>query len=56
MFHLIANSIVIIAIHLRLLKFKYINNYMLICLNILKSSNHLDISQADVYMPALHNW
>ena len=49
------NSIGIIVIHLRLFKFKYISNYMLIYVKILKSSDCLDISHVDAYMPTLHN-
>ena len=41
------NSVVIIVIHLKLLKFNYINNYMLIYVKILKSSHHLDILHTD---------
>ena len=48
------NCVVIIVIHLKLLKFKYVNNYMLIYVKILKSSNCLDILHVDAYMPALH--
>ena len=49
------SGVVIIVIHLKLLKFKYINNYMLIYVKILISSDHLDILYADVYMPTQHN-
>ena len=49
------NGVAIIVIHLKLLKFRYINNYMLIYVKILKSSDHLDILHADVYMSTLHN-
>ena len=49
------NSVVIIVIYLKLLKFKYNNNYMLIYVKILNSSDCLDILCADAYMPALHN-
>ena len=49
------NSVVITVIHLRLLKFKYIYNYMLIYVKILKPSDHLDILHVDAYMPTLHN-
>ena len=38
-----------------LLKLKYINNYMLIYVKTLNSSDCLDILHADAYMPALHN-
>ena len=48
------NHVVIIAIYLKLLKFKYVNNYMLIYVKILKSSNHLDILHLDAYMPTTH--
>ena len=48
------NCVVITVIYLILSKFKYINNYMLIYVKILKSPNHLDILHADAYMPTLH--
>ena len=54
LFHLIMDSTVIIVIQLKLLKFKYINNYMLIYVNTLNSSDHLDILPVDAYMPTLH--
>ena len=49
------NSVVIIVIHLKMLKFKYINNFMLLYVKILKPANQLDILHVDAYMPALHN-
>ena len=48
------NCVVIIVTYLKLLKFKYINNYMLIYVKILKSSDHLDILHVGAYMPTLH--
>ena len=48
------NCLVIIFIYLELLKFMYINNYMLIYVKFLKSSDHLDILHTDAYMPTLH--
>ena len=47
------NYAMIIVIHLKVLKFKYVNNYMLIYVKILKSSDCLDIILVDTYMPAL---
>ena len=47
------NYVMIIVIHLKLSKFKYVNNYMLIYVKILHSSDHLDILHADTHMPVL---
>ena len=44
----------IMVTYLNLLKFKYINNYMLIYVKILKLLDHFDILHADSYMPTLH--
>ena len=44
----------IMVTYLNLLKFKYVNNYMLIYVKILNLPNCLDILLADTYMPALH--
>ena len=52
---IVANYALIIVIHLKLSKFKYVNNYMLIYVKILKASDHLDILHVDTYMPTLHN-
>ena len=46
--------VVIFVIYLKLLKFKYVNNYMLIYVKIFKSSDCLDILHMDAYMPTLH--
>ena len=43
-----------VVIYLKLSKFKYINNYMLVYVTILKASNCLDILHVDAYMPTLH--
>ena len=40
--------------YFKLLKFKYVSDYMLIYVKILKSSNCLDILHADAQLPALH--
>ena len=53
-FIVMINPVIIMVIYLTLLKYKYINNYMLIYVKILKSSNCIDILNADAYMPALH--
>ena len=40
---------------LKLVKFKYISNYMLIYAKIIKLSDCLGILHTDAQMPALHN-